>query len=122
MQEYRDLGHSKEIPMPELNLPPSQHYYMPVHAVAKATSTTTKLIAVFDASANTTLGSSLNDQLLPTPSLLPLISTIANQFKMHTIALTADVAKMYREITIDPSEYHFHRYLTRGSDGNVKDM
>ena len=122
MQEYLDLGHSEEIAVPKLNLPPFQHYYMPVHAIAKATSTTTKLRAVFNALAKTTLGSSLNDQLLPTPSLFPLISTIVNRFRMHTIALTANVAKMYREITLDLSEYDFHRYLTRGSDGNVKEF
>ena len=68
IQEYFTLGHAEHVPTTDLKLP---CYYMPVHAVVKEGSTTTKLRAVFDASARTPTGVSLNDQLLPGPNLYP---------------------------------------------------
>lgn len=52
-------------------------YYLPHHAVIKESSSTTKLRVVFDASAKTSSGESLNDQLLVGPTIqedLPSIS------------------------------------------------
>lgn len=64
--------------------------------MTKETSTTTKLRVVFDASAKTNTGESLNDQLLIGPKIQEDISNILIQFRFHKYALTADVEKMYR--------------------------
>ena len=53
------------------SLHPQQHYNLLMHGVVKDSSTSTKLHIVFDASARTTRGISLNDILLPGPSLYP---------------------------------------------------
>ncbi len=67
LREYITLGHAEKIPWSELKLKP--HYYLPVHGVFKEMSTTTKTRPVFDASAKTTSGYSLN--YMPGPNLYP---------------------------------------------------
>ena len=56
LQEYISLDHSEPVPASEIQSP---HYYLPVHGVIKEASTTTKLRAVFDASAHSSTGVSL---------------------------------------------------------------
>lgn len=48
MREYFELGHAEEVPLNDLNKPESS---LPMHVVYKSSSTTTKVRAVFDASA-----------------------------------------------------------------------
>ena len=56
MQEYLELGHMTEV---KNNF--KGKYYLPHQPVIRESSLTTKLRVVFDASAKTTNGSSLND-------------------------------------------------------------
>ena len=51
IQEYFELGHAELVPIADLNKPPSQVFYLPVHAVEKESSATTKICPVFNASA-----------------------------------------------------------------------
>ncbi|XP_062538175.1 uncharacterized protein LOC134206471 [Armigeres subalbatus] len=62
MTEYLALGHMKEVDDPS-----KDGYYIPHHAVCKASSSTTKTTVVFDASAKTTSGVSLNDTIMGGP-------------------------------------------------------
>ena len=55
MEEYLELGHSEIVPTDDLNKSPQDVFYLPVHAVRKESSTTTKIRAVFDASAKSRL-------------------------------------------------------------------
>ena len=52
MEEYFKLGHAEP---EDLHKPPSEVFYLPVHAVHKESSTTTKIRAVFDASMKSLL-------------------------------------------------------------------
>ena len=63
----------------------------------------------------------MNDTLLPTPSLLPQMSSLIASFRTHTVALTADVGKMFREVALEPQEKDFHRFLARQPDGSIQD-
>ena len=101
LKEYGDLGHSHKVPDQDLATPASQHFYMPAHGVVKEASTTTKLRVVFDASVKTPTGVSLNDTLLPIPSLYPLLTSVLNKFWLHKVALTSDISKMFREVVLD---------------------
>ncbi len=65
------LGHAEVVPPQEQFK--SGCYYLPVHGVFKESSSTTKVQAVFDASAKTTSGFSLNDTLEAGPNLYPLL-------------------------------------------------
>ena len=71
MQEYLDLGHAEPVPSTDLERPIEVTFYLPTHAVYKATSTTTRVRAVFVASAKSSTGVSLNDILLVGPTVHP---------------------------------------------------
>ena len=119
LHEYIDLDHAHFIPQDELTNRP--HFYLPVHGVFKDSSSTTKCRAVFDASAVTTSGSSLNDTLLAGPSLYPLLTDILVRFHCHRIGLSADISKMFREILLNPEHRDLHRFLMRGAHGVIRD-
>ena len=121
LREYVELDHA-ELPQQDLQLPPAKHYYLPTHGVVKEASTTTKLRVVFDASVKTSSGASLNDSLLPTPSLYLLLTTVLTKFRIHKFALTLDISKMFREVLLDETEHDHHRFLLRSpSTGEISD-
>ena len=113
VQQYLDLGHAEEVP-PSDSLP-VDHFYLPMHAVFKDSSSSTKLRVVFDGSAPTTSGVSLNQALLVGPTLQPTLSNILLQFRTYPIALNADISKMYREVLLSPSDKDLHRFVWRAS-------
>jgi hypothetical protein len=73
MKEYEELGHMKPIKFEEER---STCYYLPHHAVFKETSSTTKTRVVFDGSAKTSIGVSLNDILQVGPTVQPDLYSI----------------------------------------------
>ena len=66
---------------------------------------------VFDASAATTSGFSLNDTHFAGPSLYLHITTIVTRFRKHKFVLTADISKMFREVSLHKDEYDFHQFV-----------
>ncbi|KAL4103482.1 hypothetical protein QTP88_018858 [Uroleucon formosanum] len=97
MAEYLSMDYM-EVADPEYSGPV---YYLPHHAVLKAESLTTKLRVVFDSSAVSTSGLSLNDILLKGPKTQPdLINVLLLRFRVHRIAVTANIEKMYRQIRL----------------------
>ena len=116
MQEYLDLQHAEIIPPDELQNTPC--CYLPVHGVFKDASTTTKVRAVFDASARSSNSVSFNDTLLPGPNLYP---PLPDRFRRHSIGMTADISKMFREILLNPDEKDMHRFLMRSTNGYILD-
>ena len=121
VQEYMDLDHAESVPPAELKTSPGKNYYLPMHGVSKESSTTTKLRVVFDASAKSSSGASLNDTLLPGPSLYPTLAAVLNRFRRHTIGMTADISKMFREVSLSSDERDHHRFLFQEEDGDIKD-
>ena len=69
IEEYFSLCHAEEVPLVDLQKPPCDVFYLPMYAVHKQASTTTKLRVVFDASAKSSSGISLNDTLMVGPTL-----------------------------------------------------
>ena len=113
VQEYLSLGHAEIVPPGDTDKPPSAVFYLPMHVVYKSSSSTTKVRAVFDASAGSVSGVSLNDTLLVGPTVHPPLVDVLLQFRMHRIALTTDVSKMYRAIELVPEDRDFHRFVWR---------
>ena len=113
VSEYLELAHARPCTPQESDMAPGEGYYMPMHSVSKVTSSTTKLRVVFDASAKTTSGLSYNDTLATGPMLHMTLDKILMRFRLHRVALTGDVQKMYREIMLAPADQNFHRFMWR---------
>ena len=113
IQEYLDLDHARLVTQAELLLPTCDTFYLPMHGVYKSTSSTTKLRVVFDASARSSSGVSLNDTLAVGPMLHPPLEHILLKFRTYRVALSGDIQKMYREILLAPSDQQLHRFLWR---------
>ena len=93
-----------------------------MHGVVKDYSTTTKLRVVFDASAKSSNGQSLNDQLLSGPTLYPLLTNVLIHFRIFKIGMSAGIGKMFREISLHPSDRDYHRFVTTTEEGDIRDM
>ncbi|XP_063972042.1 uncharacterized protein LOC135159909 [Diachasmimorpha longicaudata] len=117
LQEYLDLGHMTEVNTHNISHP---GYYLPHHAVFKEGSLTTKLRVVFDASAKTNTGISLNDTLHVGPTIQDDILSLLLRFRLHQYVLTADIEKMYRQILVKPEDRKYQRILWRNDDGPVR--
>ena len=61
---------------------------------------TTKIRAVFDASAKSLTGISLNDILLVGPTITSPLMDVLLRFRFHCIALTTDISRMYRTVAL----------------------
>ena len=116
MQEYLTLHHAEEVTVPMHQSQQSPSYYMPVHSVVKLSSTSTKVRAVFDASAKTTNHVSLNDILAVGPTLHPTIDQILLRFRRYKVAISSDISKMYREVLLHPEDQPLHRYIWKEED------
>ncbi|XP_033218066.1 uncharacterized protein LOC117173536 [Belonocnema kinseyi] len=88
IQGYFKESHIKSI---SSNEPNNQGYYLPHHAVVKTCSLTTKTRVVFDDSAKTTTGISLNDSLMVGPIIQEDLFSIITRFRTFQYALTADI-------------------------------
>ena len=102
----------EEFPENEIVKPLSEVYYLSHHCVVKESSTTTtKLRVVFDGSAKTSNGRSLNDNLLVRPVVQDILIAILTSFRFNAVALSADLAKLYRKVVLDNPEKDFQRTL-----------
>lgn len=111
LKEYEDLGH-----MTKTNSIEKQAYYVPHHGVFKNTNAATpKLRVVFNASASTSSGRSLNDELLVGPKLQTDICQILCLFRLHTYVFTTDIEKMYRQILLNTEQRKYQAILWRHS-------
>ena len=113
MHEYFEKGHAEQVPLEELDNPRGEVYYLPMHAVHKEESTTSKLRIVFDASAKTTSGTSLNDHLLVGPTVHPPLVDILLGFRRFKVPLTTDVSRMYRAVKLADDQKDLHRFIWR---------
>ena len=115
MEEYFEMGHAELVPVADLQKPPKEVFYLPMHAVRKEHSTTTKIRAVFNASAKSSTCISLNDTLLVGPTVHPTLVDVLLRFRSHRVALTTDVSKMYRAVELVPPDRDLHRFVWRRS-------
>lgn len=116
MQNYLDCGYMS--PVGDKLLNSSSGYYIPHHCVMKPDSTTSKLRVVFDASAQSSNGISLNNTLLVGPKLQNDIGAVLLNFRNHPIALTADIKQMFLQVLVAEEHRDFQRILWRFSSSD----
>ncbi|GFV49633.1 DUF1758 domain-containing protein [Trichonephila clavipes] len=100
MKEYLDIKHMCVEPVPDSEINNIKSLYLPHHGVVRDTSCTTKLRVVFDASSKTSSGLSLNDVLMVGPRVQPELLPILIQFRIFSVAICADVEKMFHQIKV----------------------
>ena len=100
VQDYLDLGHAQLLDEQDFVVPTPSCYYLPMHGVYKAGSSTTKLRVVFDASAPSTSGVSLNHTLAIGPTLHPPLDQILLKFRSYNVALTAGCIGRFSWMTL----------------------
>jgi len=108
MSEYESLGHMTEVDSPG-------DYYIPHHAVYKVEGDDMKLRVVFDASARCQSGTSLNECLHVGPKLQQDLVDVLTGFRVHSVAFTTDICKMYRQIWVIEKYRSFQHILWRDS-------
>ncbi|XP_011688835.1 PREDICTED: uncharacterized protein LOC105450597 [Wasmannia auropunctata] len=108
LQEYEALGHMRKVP-PIKPLAPA--FFLPHHGVLRPSSTTSKLRVVFNESARSTSGVSLNECLHVGPKLQQDLADVLLRWRRHSFVFLADVEKMYRQIEVHPADRDFQRIL-----------
>lgn len=111
--DYEKLGHMQKVDDKEAQKP---SYYLPHHCVIKSDSSTTKVRVVFDASAATDNGTSLNELQSIAPTVQDDLFTLLIRFRTHQYIISADMEKIYRQVLINPDQRSLQKILWRYDD------
>ena len=112
VHEYLELDAIEVEPHPD-----TAGYYMPHHAVFRESASTTKTRVVFNASATSAEGESLNDILDPGPSLLPTLAGLLLRFREYECAFQADIRKAFFMISMCEEDRQYLRFLWPKAEG-----
>nr|CAI5842936.1 unnamed protein product [Callosobruchus analis] len=120
MREYIDLGHMEKVTKQEnVN---NREYYMCRHGVVREDSLSTALRVVFDASAPSSTGYSLNNLQMVGATLQEELFSILVRFRKHNFVIAADVAKMYRCVLVSEEDRDLQRIVWRFSPNDPLDI
>ncbi|XP_029054346.2 uncharacterized protein LOC114881672 [Osmia bicornis bicornis] len=115
IDEYFALGHMAQVE--KFDAP---GFYLPHDAVIKLSSATTKVRVVFDGSAKSSSGISLNDALMTGPTIQDDLFSLLLRFRTYAYVITGDIEKMYRQLLVRPEDRAYQRILWRDKNGIVK--
>ena len=107
IMQYSEDGYAEIAP----STPDGPVHVMSHHAVYK----NDKIRIVFDASAGHPY--SLNDCVLPGPNLIADLAGILLRFRLHPVAVSADIEKAFLQISLHPEERDVTRFLWRENPG-----
>lgn len=108
LNDYERLGHMRKVDKTALS---SQCVYLPHHPVIRESSLTTQLRVVFNTSSRTSNATSLNDHLLTGPKLQTDLTAVILRWCQFRYIYSADIAKMYQQILVDPRDLNYQRIL-----------
>jgi len=103
------MGHMEEVT--NRQAPIQKEFDLPHHPVLKTSNLTTKLRVVFDASAKSTFGLSLNDVLMCDSTVQKELFAILVRFRKHQFVLMVDVEKMFRQVNIRKEDRDMQRIV-----------
>ncbi|XP_048001299.1 uncharacterized protein LOC125238053 [Leguminivora glycinivorella] len=117
IKEYLALGHMKRV-----NTYGTPNYFLAHHGIYRAHAQKTRLRVVFDASAPTTSGKSLNDiQMVGAPIQGDLVAILL-RFRENRYVACADIEKHYRQVLIDESQRDLQLILWRDKPSDDLDI
>lgn len=93
-------------------------YILPQVLVEKPERSTTKLRVCLNASSPDSTGESVNSRLLPGAKLQKDICHIITRFRMHPIAVSADIKAMFTQIVVRESDRFAQHVLCKLSDSD----
>ena len=97
--------------VPRDDTQPGTVHYLPHHAVVRRNKSTTKVRIVYDASARSSNGPSLNDCLLKGPKFNQLIFDLLVRFRSYRVAFTADLEKAFFMVSVEEADRDVLRFL-----------
>ncbi|CAK1595185.1 unnamed protein product [Parnassius mnemosyne] len=106
MREYQELGHMS---LSNFEWRSQEHYFLPHHAVLRTPES--KIRVVFDGSAPTSNGVSLNQCLHSGPKLIKGISDTLTPFCRHQVVFVADIRMMFRQSVVHRDERRYQLIL-----------
>lgn len=106
-------GPAEQVLPSSMYLSPEHTCYLPMHAVRKCSSSTTKILMVFNGSVKSLTTVSLNDILLVGPTVHSTLLNVLLRFCTHHVALTTDVSHMYRAVLFTKSNRDLHCFVWR---------
>lgn len=116
LEEYLSLKHMELV----TDKPKFQHF-LPHHPVIKESSSTTKVRGVYDASAKTSTGVSLNDCLCVGPVIQSELFDLLINWRKFQFAITGDVEKMYRQMYVNHEHANLQTILwQRPGDSDIR--
>ena len=103
---YLEKGYIERVPEVELQ----KGWYLPFFCVVNWDKVSTPIRPVFDAKASFS-GTSLNNQIMPTPNRLnDMISTLLN-FRRFEFGIMADISEMFLRVRLHPDDKQYHRFF-----------
>ncbi|XP_066585539.1 uncharacterized protein [Prorops nasuta] len=118
IREYEQLGHMEKVTTNAIDT--DSLVYLPHHAVLKLENGKQKIRVVFNASAKTKSGPSLNDVLLVGPKLQKDITAILMNWRDYRFVGVTDIVKMFRQILIRPEDRKFQSIIWKDDSGNTQ--
>ena len=121
MQEYIEMGFVRPVTDEKaMDATRTDVNYLPHRGVYDPSRVSTQMRVVFDGSAVTPSGYSLNQCLLPGPPLQTKILPILLRFRKRKIVLIGDISKMFLNILVKEEDRDYLRFLW--IDPNDPDM
>ncbi|XP_066598823.1 uncharacterized protein [Prorops nasuta] len=118
IREYEQLGHMEKVTTNAIDT--DSLVYLPHHAVFKLENGKQKIRVVFNASAKTKSGLSLNDVLLVGPKLQKDITAFLMNCLDYRFVGVTDIVKMFRQILIRPEDRKFQSVIWKDDSGNTQ--
>lgn len=111
INELLHLGFLEEVPLYESL--PNIHFYLPHSGVI---SRNKKIRIVYDGSAKSSNGLSLNDNLMTGPNLQNDLFNILTRFRIHQVVISSDIEKMFLQIKVGENDQNFQQLYWRDSE------
>ncbi|XP_066585496.1 uncharacterized protein [Prorops nasuta] len=118
IKEYEQLGHMEKVTTNAIDA--DSLVNLPHHAVFKLENGKQKIRVVFNASAKTQSGLSLNDVLLIGPKLQKDITAILMNWRDFRFVGITDIIKMFCQILIRPEDRKFQSIIWKDDSGNTQ--